>query len=184
MEKETELNKKSVLRMSNMESKQLTRECIITALLYLMKDVPFEKITVTSIIERSGVSRAGFYRNFTSKEDVLEEIAKMAHDELSASIADEKYKNNPYQWYVDFFQAIVEHPDIFDLLIQAKVPHDYLFNATTLTQQSDAPQTAKEHYFAIAASNALKEIIIDWFQNGMKESPEEMAEILMELFYK
>ena len=31
MKKETELNRKSVLRMSNLESKQLTRECIQTS---------------------------------------------------------------------------------------------------------------------------------------------------------
>ena len=61
-----------------------------------------------------------------------------------------------------------------------------LFNCQTTASpvyQLFPTQTVKGHYHFIAIGNALKEVIIDWFQNGMKESPEEMASIFMELFY-
>ncbi|MGN1227180.1 MAG: TetR/AcrR family transcriptional regulator, partial [Christensenellales bacterium] len=50
------------------------RDCISTALFELMEKKDFHKIKITEIIERAGVSRMGFYRNFKSKEDVVEQF--------------------------------------------------------------------------------------------------------------
>jgi hypothetical protein len=36
----------------------------------------------------------------------------------------------------------------------------------------------------VATETVLKKIIIEWFNNGMKESPEEMAEYCSELSRK
>ena len=183
MENITDTNKTSTLQMYNQESRQLTRECIQTALLRLLQGRTFEKITVTSIIKLSGVSRAGFYRNYASKEDVLQEIVYSAYERLTEFITAEKYKNNTYQWYLDLFQAAHDNSELFKLLIQAKVPHEYIFHAESFFQQLFAHQTAKERYRTIAVGNALKEIILDWFSHGMKESPEEMASLFMEMFH-
>lgn len=47
------------------------RRSITDALFSLMKDKNFSEITITEIIREAGVARASFYRNYTSKEDVL-----------------------------------------------------------------------------------------------------------------
>ncbi len=52
-------------------SRQLTKECLQLALVDLMAEKPFEKITVTELVLKSGVSRQSFYRNYESKEDIL-----------------------------------------------------------------------------------------------------------------
>ena len=70
----TEMQKKEVLRMNNKESNQLTRECLQLALMHLMGEHPYEKITVSEIVRRAGVSRTAFYRNYTDKEDILHEL--------------------------------------------------------------------------------------------------------------
>lgn len=41
------------------------------ALLALMQETPYSKITVTQIAKKAGVSRLTFYRNFDSKDDIL-----------------------------------------------------------------------------------------------------------------
>ena len=76
MENTGNTKKNEVLKMSNAESNLFTKDCIRTALLSLMATEMFEQITVTSIIKRAGVSRGGFYRNYTSKEEVLREIGE------------------------------------------------------------------------------------------------------------
>ena len=43
----------------------------IRALFDLMDMKPFSEITVTEIIERAGIARASYYRNFESKEAVI-----------------------------------------------------------------------------------------------------------------
>ena len=71
---QSELKKKEALRLSNAESKALTRSCIRTALLMLLGEKRYEDITTTEIIKKSGVSRAGFYRNYRSKLEVIQEL--------------------------------------------------------------------------------------------------------------
>ena len=51
--------------------KSFVRESITGALLELMKKQEFEDITISDLVNRAGVGRASFYRNYISKEDVL-----------------------------------------------------------------------------------------------------------------
>ena len=181
---ETELRKRAVLRLSNTESNQLTRECIGTALIYLMNEYPFDKITVTAIIRRSGVSRAAFYRNYSSKEEVLREIGNTICERIAALLTEEKYREDPRQWYEDCFAGIRDNAEIFRLFMQAKLPPDFIFH-TDRKKESEADRhgvPAKEWYRTIALQSAVKEIVINWFENGMKETPDQMAKICQELF--
>ena len=57
-----------------------------------MSSERFDTITVTSIINRAGVSRGGFYRNYKLKENVLQEIS----DEL-------------FQYIWEFFSKLLEN---------------------------------------------------------------------------
>ena len=66
----TEMQKKDVLRMNNKESNQLTRECLQLALMHLMGEHPYEKITVSEIVRRAGVSRTAFYRTYKAETDL------------------------------------------------------------------------------------------------------------------
>ena len=48
-----------------------TRECIESALIKLMEKKDFAHISITEIITKAGVSRVSYYRNYSSKEDIL-----------------------------------------------------------------------------------------------------------------
>ena len=48
------------------------KECITDALIKQMKIKPFHEITITELVKVAGVSRVSFYRNFKSKQDILE----------------------------------------------------------------------------------------------------------------
>ena len=74
MEGIRKLSNEELLKLSNDESKRITKESIITAVIILCAEKPFEKITVTEIVKKAGVSRTAFYRNYASKEDVLKEL--------------------------------------------------------------------------------------------------------------
>ena len=49
---------------------QLARECIVTALLQLLKEKPLSALSISEITSRAGVSRMTYYRNYKSKEDI------------------------------------------------------------------------------------------------------------------
>lgn len=56
--------------MSN-SAHMLAIDCIYDALISLMKVKPYNKISVTDITERAGVSRMAYYRNYEEKDDIL-----------------------------------------------------------------------------------------------------------------
>ena len=49
----------------------IVKESITQALLILMESKDFQKITITEIVNKAGVARMSFYRNYDSKEDVI-----------------------------------------------------------------------------------------------------------------
>ncbi len=174
--------KKNNLRQSNREAKSLTRQYIKTALLYLMKETSFDKITVTAIINRAGVSRAGFYRNYSSKEEVLEDISSSIYDKLADYYMQGFEGNNMYQRYVMLFSKLQESAEWFQLVLMLNSHQNYIFHTAAYVEQYLNPQTPEEHYLYIAVVHSQRAIIIDWFRNGMKESPEEMAKIFSNIF--
>ena len=86
--------------LSNKEANKVTRECLQTALIQLMSQKPFEKITITELVRRSGVSRTAFYRNYESKEEILNEVCRSFIDSLSASFSDPTFQKDPVLWYL------------------------------------------------------------------------------------
>ncbi|MGN1235790.1 MAG: TetR/AcrR family transcriptional regulator [Christensenellaceae bacterium] len=50
---------------------EFLKECMADALIRLMKDKSFQKITADEIAETAGVGRATWFRNFRSKEDAI-----------------------------------------------------------------------------------------------------------------
>lgn len=71
--------------MEKMTYNQYTKHYIVEALGILLETKNFSDITVKEIVEKAGVGRATFYRNFVDKEAVLKyqfsEIIKKFHDE-------------------------------------------------------------------------------------------------------
>ena len=60
------------LYQSNKEANQLTKESIETALLFLLEKKELKQISVSELVRKAGVSRNAFYRNYKSKEEILE----------------------------------------------------------------------------------------------------------------
>src|SRR5688572_29093644 len=57
-----------------------SKKWLVASLLQLMKEKPFDKITISEITDKADLDRSTFYRNFDSKEDLLrlyiDDIAK------------------------------------------------------------------------------------------------------------
>ncbi|HYB35663.1 MAG TPA: TetR/AcrR family transcriptional regulator [Mycobacterium sp.] len=58
------------------------RDAIVTAVRELLEEKPFAELSVSTISDRAGVARSGFYFYFDSKYSVLAQILAEATDEL------------------------------------------------------------------------------------------------------
>ena len=169
-------NGREVLRMSNKESNRITRECLRTALIALMGQKPFDKISVSEIVRRSGVSRTAFYRNYSTKEDILNEACNAFLDSIAASFSGSRFRNDRRGWYHDYFQDIREHADTFRLLLQAHMVNTPVFSSLSLNRKLNPPAESASPYDFLAWAGALSSVPVHWFQNGMKESDDFMAD--------
>ncbi len=184
MEKIRNMSNEDLLRLSNEESKKITRESIITALILLFAEKPYEKITVTEIVKKAGVSRTAFYRNFNTKEDVVRELSQSIVNKLNWFFEGDKYRGNGKALLTDVFKYIKNNKRTVSLLFNSKqIVYEILGGKTYL--DSVMPEEISSNYYSmVATETVLKKIIIEWFNNGMKESPEEMAEYCSELSRK
>lgn len=167
--------KRDILRMSNKESNRFTRECLQTALIALMGQKPFDKITISELVRRSGVSRTAFYRNYNTKEEILNEIFEVYKKILADTFLDGRIFHEPYNWYLGFFRIIKENVPIFRLLLQAHLLNTPVFKSMTPVLDSDSIPKPEDLYCFFAWQSALTTIAIRWFENDMKESIEFMA---------
>jgi len=168
------------LRLSNEESNRITRECLQTALVLLLKEKKLEEITITELVKRSGVSRTAFYRNYTVKEDILVEIQNNLFEYIKKSLNNPYYIQHPHKWLMDYFTIATEKADLLEPLIQsnlkALLPLEQSVLATLFP-----PSDKLSHYMLLALEGALSAVFRHWFLSGRKESPEEMADLCIQI---
>lgn len=181
-ENKTELQKREILRMSNEESNKLTKECLQTALIYLMNEKPFEKITITELVQRSGVSRSAFYRNYSSKEDIVYELCDTVSHTLAESLQKVQNKEELYSFFLNAFQKIQDEKKAFQLLLQANLSNNSFVELIFCLESILPAESPTEHYKILALQGAFQTVLIHWFEDGMKESVEFMADFCTQLF--
>ena len=178
----TELQKKEVLRMNNKESNQLTRECLQLALIHLMAEHPFEKITISEIVRRAGVSRTAFYRNYTDKEDIIHELGSRLIKNIADLTDRPELHEDPQKCFADVFRLIRENRDLISLLDKAGIQIDDLISGGSIVELLYPSTDAEIKYMQLAAEAAFFRILISWFRDGMKEDEKDMAAICVEIF--
>lgn len=181
MNEKTELQKRDLQRLSNEKSNQITKECILSALIVLMSEKPFDKITITELVKRSGVSRTAFYRNFSSKEDVLSDWSQSILECITNMIVKAVLEDNPYPMYCQIFQLIWDNQKDFDVMLKAGLLQNEYLNASTHINRQFADFSIMAHYAALGWWGALLNITKDWYLRGMKENISDMADLCCRL---
>lgn len=178
----TESVTKNNFQTFNDSSKEFTRQCIRIALLDLLRKHAFEKITVTAIINRAGVSRAGFYKNYVSKDEVLEDISNIIYQKISNFYTKDMCECTPYERDFSLFRILKENEEWFYPALTLSIQNKHIFNMDQYEEKLFSSPNQSEHYLYLAIAESKKAIILNWYENGMKESPEEMATIFSELY--
>ena len=176
----TELENMEILRLSNEESNRVTKECLRIAMFKLMGREDFEKISITEIAKCAGVSRVAFYRNYASKEELVEDICRNLFSRLTESLTGERFLADRKEWYTVFFRTIRENSEYYRIYLDANLR---LENGNIL-ESAYPSSTAEGRYINAAREGAFVNVLVEWFRAGMKETPEEMGEICEKLIHR
>ena len=158
------------------------RDCITQALFELLNKNDFEEITVTDIINKAGVSRMGFYRNFATKENVVEDYildifvetieeirAKRELDFSINRVMTTTLEN--FKKYADIIQLFLDKG--LEFLLYDCYQKAYFILSESRKQKSSHIRDYSEQMFI----GELFSLEMCWLKSGMKETPEELARI-------
>ena len=166
---------KNVSPFSNEARNAYVIEHITDALLKMLRDKPVGDISISELCGLAGIGRASFYRNFDSKEDILRRYINKIFKEWTDET--DKKENRPLCELLGLLFAHFEkHRDFYTLLNERNLV--YLLKDVIIGLCGPKPEHSKTETYARAyIAYALYSWIEVWFQRGMRESAEEIAEM-------
>ena len=182
---ERKISEKSLenLKRFNQENKAITRESIEISLLQLLEKKDFKKITISELVERAGVSRAAFYRNYGSKEEILKSIFESSIAKITKSLDGYNLKTDLYQVWVYLLKEVKKEAKIISLAIDynfeqvlTKAVYDFL------EKRNGSSSNGSGSYLNSFWSSAIVSVISKWVKDGMKTPAEKIAKLGLPLF--
>ena len=155
---------------------------ITNSLFELMKVKPYNDISITEITDKAKVNRVSFYRNFTSKEDIINKwITSTTQNFLSKS--DINYqKDSTLDYFTKLFTHLEKYKTEAMLIYKAN-----LFNLLKDEFDNNIINLHKKEYSNYKSyflAGGIFNVYYFWLINGCKETPYQVAEKLVDLMSK
>lgn len=151
---------------------------ITAALLKLIQQKTLNEISITDITKEAGVGRASFYRNYQSKEDILNQYLKRLLSEWY-----EKIKGQPTDhgtWQLSLMEHYYENRDFYMALQKAGLSNLQLQNIIEVCGPKPEDDNLNAYFHSLLAYSVYG-WIIEWISRGMQETPEQLYEMLKKL---
>lgn len=170
------------LKTYQQTEKELTKESLYTALIELMGEMDFDKISITDIAKRAGVSRMAYYRHYDSKEAIFTKHLEDLFMAYQAQVIAER--NNIHHAMVLFFNFFRAQKA---LLIHLQKAQMSLFLLTKfdeyvahLLQHIDLAPDLNEFDLASKTkfiAGGLFQLLNDWLRHEFKPSNTVMSQV-------
>lgn len=174
-----------------------TKRMIRDALSELIEEKGFDGITVTDLTRKADINRGTFYLHYRDKYDLLEqseneiikEFQEIAKDFNPIDIINFNIQNEPLPFAVEMFEYLEENSSFMKAILGSKGDPTFQikfknFMKTNLFEEKIVKQLKKinmlvpEEYLIAYIISAHLGVIQQWLENGMVQSPREMALIL------
>lgn len=171
-----------------------TRKWLQQALLALMAEKSFSKITIAEITDRAELSRPTFYLHYKTKRDVIHDYLDGIYASFMEDIDEHIQSLTQGNTSLKLFEHIRENAvplsllansDVSNLLMEKLHQYNYefirlLFERRPHLFRQDLDETKKE--FVIAGiAGSIYAISLHWLQTEIKLSPTELSELTMRL---
>lgn len=150
----------------------------------LMVRIPLDKITVKEIVTNCGTTRQTFYRNFKDKYDLVnwyfDQIVQKTIKQMGVSLTLREGLIKKFEYMIEdkyFFMSALtssDHNNLMDYDYQCILDF-YREIARANGKITDDIEFLLEFY-----CHGSMDMTASWVKNGMKRTPENMADILSE----
>ena len=167
---------------------QRTKSWIFEAIMLLMDEKPYNKITVSDITEKAGIARQTFYRNFNDKDDVIFEylVNTFGTELLSTEKTNKDDKQDTIVLTFDYKYMVEHQKNIRKILTTADIENRIFSHVQKF------PVSFLEHYrkkltereylicrykLCYQITGSLR-VFFDWFINYMPMPVENIVSML------
>ncbi len=158
------------------------------ALAGLMREKPFNQISVTDLVETAKVGRTTFYRNFEEIEDILRMQSDQTFDELINYIqayGQEVRVETPMVLLKPMLRFFYLHSDIIELLMKAKrmdimqasIRERLEPIKALIVSRLGVTEELVDYAIAIRTGVMLN-ILVQWIETGKQQAPDDLANAL------
>lgn len=180
---QTELEKRNILRRNGAESNAITKECIESALILLMQEKSFSEISIQDIIRRAGVGRSSYYRNYKSKEAILEsKLDSMIKEVLDSFGKFDFSVESPESW-LTVLKMAKKHSQEYKLLLDAGFG-DKILRKIIETFKNNPNNDEEIRITDIYMAGSIYSVMTQWILDGMKTDESKIANICCSLMFK
>ncbi len=163
-----------------------SQKWLCNALIELMHEKPYNKITITEICNRAELARETFYRNFSSKEAIIKYCLEMKFKELMENIKRNRQNIDAYTVGLEVFYHWKKEKNFLKLLIDNNLVNLILDQFSEEFQSigdfiinKNETDEAK-YYITSIYAGAFTNVLVKWVLRDCKEEPEEMVRIIYE----
>ena len=171
-----------------------TQSLLEDTMLQLIRKEGFQKITVCQIVSEAGLNRGTFYLHAVDKYDLLGQIEDGIYEEMMSGISElreQPSESNPLTMRAIMLKSvnyISENKDTIMLLMSEDCDplffDKYVKKIKTQLFPDIADITVEEQYTISLMGSIVGGFFNEWIRRGMKESPEEYVNIIMNITAK
>lgn len=171
-----------------------SRRMIREAFVALLHEKPFEKITATDIINRSGLNRSTFYAHYPDVKGIMDEITGELiglFRQMLAEMDFSRFLKDPEPNLSRVVSFLGENQELYRLLGQSDLSYVYLdqMKKVLIQQVLDVPNLPTEGLSPISVNIRIRmllsgviDVYRDWLSGGidcaLKEITSEVASIV------
>lgn len=170
---------------------RLTQSLLKSALVQLMQEQHISKISVRAICEVADINRSTFYVHYANQYDLLNKVEQEVLDNLNKYLRSQTLdENHPISVQV-LTRVLVyakENVELFKALLSENC--DFIFQKNLIelaqiisSQQNQAFDDRTQEYIKLFGFTGIISMLQKWLHDGTNESPEQMAEFIIQICY-
>lgn len=158
-----------------------SKKVITESLLLLMKKYPYTEITVKQILLETDISRKTFYRNFLSKDDVLNSFINIILQDYINAIQQQQQKYSLLQTLDAIFDFCEKNKEILFILRDNRLLYLLLEKLNVLilnehnryiseSQENHLESQLLTEYIIYFNIGGVWNLIVRWIENNMRDA--------------
>lgn len=163
---------------SNQEVNQLTREALMTALMQLLATQPLDKISITELTRRAGVSRMAYYRNYSSTTAILQDLCNQFFFRILTKGEEYIVDGQWYKFWQHLFSFLYENQEEVKVILGSQQQSAYILTYLNEAFSANDPDT-NTRYIARGMIGLAFNVMTEWVQNDFDITPQELANLCM-----